>query len=169
MGEVGILTPEDRVELIEGELIQMAPISPEHAGAVGALTHDLVRRVGDRALIRVALPVRLDAHSEPEPDFALVLPRQDHYRQAHPTPADILLLIEVAQTSLAFDRTAKLRLYAAHGIREYWIVNLPERCIEICRDPAGDRYASVTRAAPEATLEPLALPGLRLSLRDILG
>jgi Uma2 family endonuclease len=169
MGEVGILTPEDRVELIEGELIQKAPSGPEHAGAVEGLTDSLVRLVADRASVRVGLPIRLGDHSEPEPDLALVTRRQDRYRHAHPTAQDVLLLIEVAQSSLAFDRTAKLRLYAAQGIREYWIVNLPERCIEVCRAPQGDRYASVTRVTPGTALEPEALPGVILRVADLLG
>jgi len=169
MGEIGILTPEDRVELIEGELIQMAPISPEHSGVVDDFAAMLFGTIGDRARVRIGQPVHLDAHNAPEPDLALVAPRPDGYRQSHPTSADVFLLIEVAQSSLGFDRTAKLRLYAAHGIREYWIVNLPERCIEVCREPQGDSYASITRFAPDSTLEPKALPGLRLRLSDILG
>ncbi len=169
MGEAGILTPEDRVELIEGELIQMAPIGPEHSSVVDDVAATLIRAVADRARVRIGQPLRLDAHNEPQPDLALVVPRPDRYRASHPTPGDVLLLIEVAQSSLAFDRTAKLRLYASHGIQEYWIVNLPERCLEVCRDPQGDRYASVTRFAPDAVLEPAALPGLRLDVAKLLG
>src|SRR5579862_9904434 len=124
MGEVGILTEDDRVELIEGELIAMSPIGSEHSGTVNALTHTLVLAVEDRAVVAVQNPVQLDDLSEPRPDFALLKPRDDYYRRSTPRPDDVLLLIEVADSSLAYDRNVKRSLYAWHGIPEFWIVNI---------------------------------------------
>src|SRR6476659_3569905 len=124
MGEVGILGDRDRVELIEGELVAMSPIGSYHHGTVNKLNHALVQAVGERAVVSVQGPVRLDEFSEPEPDLALLKPRPDFYRDAHAGPADVLLLIEVADTSLNYDRAVKRALYARHTIQELWIVDL---------------------------------------------
>ncbi len=169
MAEVGILRPDDRVELIEGELIEMAPSGPEHASVVSTLMMQLVRRIGESAIVRADLPIRLDDFNEPEPDFALVRPRPDRYRSAHPGPADVLLVIEVAKTSLAFDRGAKMRLYAGHGIPEYWVLDLDGRRLERFLDPRPDGYARMESMPEEAEIAPQALPGVRLRLADILG
>jgi Uma2 family endonuclease len=169
MAAAGILTEEDRVELIEGELIAMSPIGDRHAGTTLRLNRALFRAAGDRALVGVGHPIRLDRMSEPQPDFVLLAPRADDYTGGHPGPEDVLLAIEVSDSSLRFDRTIKLPLYGGHGIREYWIVDLVGRCVEVCRQPHPGGYASVTRAAPGEDLEPEALPGLRLRVSDILG
>jgi Uma2 family endonuclease len=144
MAEVGLLQPGARVELIEGEIIDMAPIGSPHAGIVNVLTTTLVRAVGDRAVVSVQLPVRLSDRSEPQPDVALLKPRADFYRSRHPTAADVLLLIEVSDTTLRFDRGEKLALYARHGVPEVWIVDIQARQVHCMRGPAGEAYQSST-------------------------
>ena len=168
MAEAGILTERDRVELIEGELIAMSPIGSEHSGTVNALTRTLVRAVGDRAIVAVQNPVQLDDLSEPEPDFALLKPRDDDYRRATPRPHEVLLIIEVADTSLAYDRAVKRSLYARHGIPEFWIVNLAAKQVEVCRSPTGEQYASVSHVGREAVLEPQLLPGATIPVSALL-
>jgi len=162
MGEVGILGERDRVELIEGELVAMSPIGSYHHGTVISLTQALVLAVGSRALVSVQGPVRLDEYSEPEPDFALLRPRPDAYRDSHATPADVLLLIEVADTSLNYDRSVKRALYARSAIPELWIVDLPAGEVEVCRQPEPDGYVEVQRIGSGSTLEPALLPGVRI-------
>jgi Uma2 family endonuclease len=159
MGEVGILSREDRVELIEGQLVAKAPISSLHAGTSIALNHILMQAVGDRAFVSVQNPIRLDDYSEPEPDFALLRPRADYYRRATPGPADVFLLIELSDSSLKYDRSVKRALYARHGIPEFWIVNLIAREVEVCRAPVGEEYTAISRVGAGATLEPACLPG----------
>ncbi len=169
MGEVGILTEDDRVELIEGELIAMSPIGSAHSGTVNALNHCLVRAIGDRGVVAVQNPVQLDDLSEPQPDFSVLKPRDDFYRRATPRPADVLLIIEVADSSLNYDRNVKRSLYARHGIPEFWIVNLAAGEIEVCRSPEGEQYASVTPVGREAVLEPQLLPGVTIPVAALLG
>lgn len=169
MGAAGILTEDDRVELIEGELIEMAPIGDRHAWSSMGLTMALVRGVGDRAIVSVANPVRLDRHNEPQPDFTVLRTKPGGYAGGPPRPADVLLLIEVADSTLRFDRKVKLPLYGAHGIQEYWIVNLSESCVEVCRGPAASGYDSVVRHGPAATIAPAVLPELALRVADMLG
>lgn len=137
-----VLPADLRTELIEGEIIEMAPIGPPHAGGVGLLTHRLVMACGDAGMVHPGLPVRLSNWSEPRPDFSILRPRDDWYRMSHPGPEDVLLVLEVAQTSLRFDREVKGTLYAKHAIPEYWIVNLPESRLEVLTDPVaeGDRH-----------------------------
>ena len=167
MAEAGILTERDRVELIEGELVAMSPIGSYHHGTVNRLNYLLMRAVGDRAIVSVQGPVRLDDLSEPEPDFALLKPRPDFYRDAHAVAADVLLLIEVADSSLNYDRAVKRALYARHGIAEFWIFNLIAGEIEICRQPTAAGYAAIDIAGRDRELEPLLLPGVRISAASI--
>ncbi len=169
MGEVGILTEGDRVELIEGELVAMAPIGSEHSGTVNALTRLLVEIVGDWGVVAVQNPVQLDDLTEPEPEFAVLKPRPDYYRRATPRADDVLLLIEVADFSLAYDRAVKRSLYARHGIPEFWIVNLTAGEVEVCRTPTGDNYASVLHVGREAILEFVLLPGAAIPVATLLG
>ena len=169
MCEVGILTERDRVELIEGELIAMSPIGSEHAGTVNALTRLLVQAVGERGIVAVQNPVRLDDLSEPQPDFAVLKPRADDYRRATPRSGDVLLIVEVADTSLAYDRDVKRSLYARHGVPEFWIVNLAGNEVEVCRAPTGDQYASVSHVGRDGVLEPELLSGVAIAVAAILG
>jgi Uma2 family endonuclease len=159
MGEAGILTDDDRVELIEGELVAMAPIGSEHIASTNALNRLLVLAVGDRGIVSVGNPVRLNRHSEPQPDFAVLKPRDD-YRKTLPRPEDTMLAVEVSNTSLDYDRKVKLALYARAGIPEVWIVNLAAQEVEVHRSPAADNYTTVTRAGRSDDLTIEALPGV---------
>jgi Uma2 family endonuclease len=169
MGEVGILDEDDRVELIEGQLVAMAPIGSDHSGTVNAINHLLVLTVGNRGVVGVQNPVHLDDHSEPQPDFTVLKPRVDFYKRATPRPNEVLLIIEVANSSLNYDRGVKRSLYARHGILEFWIVNLAAQEVEVCRSPTGEGYGSVSRVGIEGTLEIEALPGATIAAAAFLG
>jgi Uma2 family endonuclease len=168
MGDAGILTEDDRVELIEGELVAMAPIGSEHVAATNALNHLLVLAVGDRGIVSVQNPVRLTRRSEPQPDFAVLRPRDD-YRTTLPRPEDIMLAVEVANTSLDYDRTVKLALYARSGIPEVWIVNLTAEEVEVYQSPVADGYASVARAGCSDVLTINAIPDVRIPVAKIFA
>jgi Uma2 family endonuclease len=169
MGEVGILTEDDRVELIEGELVAMSPIGSEHSGTVNALNQCLVEAIGRRGVVAVQNPVRLDDLSEPQPDFSVLKPRADFYRRATPRPDEVLLIVEVADSSLAYDRNVKRSLYARHAIPEFWIVNLVAGEIEVCRTPEGEQYTSISRVGRDGVLEPQLLPGATIPVAALLG
>jgi Uma2 family endonuclease len=175
MGEVGLLDADARVELIEGEIVEMAPIGDAHAAAANRLTRLLVLAVGERGIVAVGNPVRLSPRSEPQPDFSVLRPRAD-YQTRGPRPEDVMLAVEVSDTTLQRDRQVKLTLYASVGIREFWIVNLEAREVEIYRSPTGDTYASVERKGlgGVATIEALpttieALPGVTIVISQLLG
>ena len=169
MAEAGILGEDDRVELIEGEIVEMPPIGPAHGGGVTYLTNTFARLVGDEAILSVQNPVRLSDLSEPVPDVCLLRPRADFYRGSHPGPEDVLLLIEVADTTATFDRRVKLPLYARAGIREYWIVDIGTGIVEIHRGPRPEGYAERSELRPGEHVAPAALPDAPLSVGDILG
>ncbi len=170
MCEARVFREDDRLELIEGEIIEMSPIGKRHAAAVRRLNNLLARRLGeDEALVDAQNPVVLGDLSEPQPDLALLRPRSDFYAE-HPRPEDILLLIEVADTSLAYDREVKIPTYARHGVPEAWIVALEGAVVEIYRRPAADGYADVERLDdPEAVVSPSLLPQLQLRVKDLVG
>jgi Uma2 family endonuclease len=168
MGEAGILTDDDRVELIEGELVAMAPVGSEHVATTNALTRLLVLAIGDRGIVSVQNPVRLTQRSEPQPDFAILRPRDD-YRTALPGPADTILAIEVASTSLEYDRGVKLALYARSGIPEVWIVSLAAEQVEVYRSPVGDNYTLVTRAGRSDVLTIEAFADVRVPVDAIFA
>ncbi len=168
MADAGLFHENPRVELIQGQIIDMAAIGSPHFGMVNRLTRLLVPLVGVRGLVSVQNPVRLDPRSEPQPDVAILKPRTDDYETGAPGPDDVLLLIEVADTSLDFDRNVKAPLYAQSGIVEYWIVNLPDRIVEVHREPAGAHYAQVRRVGPGETLDFVMLPGAALPSADLL-
>jgi Uma2 family endonuclease len=170
MTEAGILLEDDPVELIEGERIAKPAIDLPHIGTVMALTHLLVVATIGRAMVSVRSPVRLNRYNEPEPDIALLCPRADRYQAGEPpSPADILLLIEVASTSLAYDRRIKLPLYARHGVPEVWIVDLDALAIDVHRGPVGDGYAACSTEGAGRVLEISLLPGVRVSVSDVFG
>ena len=137
MGETGILGPQDRVELIDGEIIDMSPIGVLHAAIVDVLVRHFGRRAGESVFVRCQNPLRLDNISEPEPDIAILRPRADFYMTAHPGAADVLLVIEVADTSLAYDLGTKVPLYARHGIPEVWVIDAATRQTRVFRRPVG--------------------------------
>jgi Uma2 family endonuclease len=167
MAEAGILTPHDRVQLIDGEIFVMAAVGSRHASAVKRLTH-LLSKACDAQVVSVQQPVRLCEWSEPEPDVAVLRPAADFYASAHPTPEETLLVIEVSHTTLRLDREVKLPLYAAAGIKEYWIVNLEADRIEIYREPGPEGYGRVDRLARGQSISPVALPDIVLEVDDIL-
>lgn len=164
----GILSEDDRVELIEGEILKMSPIGSPHAGSLNRLNALFSHLVG-RAILSVQNPVRLNDLSEPQPDFALLRPRADFYRDAHPRPDDVLLIVEVADASLAFDRRVKAPLYGMNGIAELWVVDLEGRAIEVYRKPSVRGYLEVRRCERGSSLGVLAFPGIELSVAEILG
>jgi Uma2 family endonuclease len=169
MARAGILTEDERVELLDGEVVEMTPIGIRHAACVDRLNRRVSsRRFDDRAVVRVQGPVRLDGHSEPAPDVALLRLPLERYSVAHPTPEDVLLIVEVDDTSLQRDRRGKLPLYASAGIAEVWIVNVEDREIEVYREPEGARYAKIQRVR-RGRLTPLAFPDEAIAIEEILG
>ena len=145
MAEAGILREGERIELIDGDLIDMAPISQAHAGVVSALAEALLVGCAGRATVWPQNPIRLDRLSEPQPDLAVLRRRPDFYSGERPGPTDVLLVVELAYSSLRFDRTVKLRLYARAGIVELWIIDLNRRIITAYRKPTEDVYTETTR------------------------
>ena len=166
MGETRFLDPKARLELIEGELFEMAPIGSFHAGTVGILTRLFVRMVADAAIVHVQSPIVLSDHSEPQPDLMLLRPNPHYYLNDHPHAEDVLLLIEVSDSTVQFDRKTKVPLYTRHGIPEVWLVVGPRRRhIEVYRDPQLEQGGYRTRLqVREGTLTPMLLPeaGIRL-------
>ena len=164
MAEAGIIKPGDRVELIDGEIIDMNPIGSPHAGITNRLTRFFSRAAAEGIfLLSVQSPLRLDAYNEPEPDLMLLRPRADDYRAGHPTAADVLLLIEVSDSSLAYDRGVKLALYARFGVPEVWIVDLDGAAVEICRKPEEGAYAWREKRAA-GKLAPALVPNAEIDI-----
>lgn len=168
MAQTGIFTEDDRVELLDGEIIQMTPIGSHHAACVARLDRVLNIGVGTTAIVWIQNPLRLDDRSEPQPDVVVLRPRPDFYAQGHPGPEDVLLLIEVADTSVETDRMAKLPLYAKAGIPEVWIVDIGGGAVEVYRQPTLQGYQTVQRAMGADHLTPAALPNLSIAVREIL-
>jgi Uma2 family endonuclease len=168
MAKAGILHEDDRVELIDGELWQMAAVGSRHAGCVKSCVAVFRPYPVEWFVISVQDPIILNDYTEPEPDVALLRPRADNYSSRNPGPADVLLVIEVADVSLVHDRRVKLPRYAAAGIPEAWLVNLPRRSIEVHRDPQGNRYQQVAvyRRGERITL--LLLPAVSVAVDEIL-
>lgn len=170
MGEAGILGEDDRVELIEGEIIQMSPIGSRHAATVARIHHLLSTRLGDRAVVWSQNPLLLARHqSEPQPDVMLLAPRADFYAAGLPEPPAVRLLVEVADSSLLYDRRTKLPLYARSGVVEAWLVDLEGARIEIHRGPAGARYRDVRLPGAGEPFAPDAFPDFIVTLGDLLG
>ena len=168
MGAARILKEDDRVELIDGEVVRMGPIGGRHAAVVIRWNRFLVRALGDHALVAIQSPVHLPPNSEPQPDVLVLKPRQDCYTTL-PKSEDVLLLVEAADTSLEVDREVKGRLYADHGIREYWIVNVEEERFEVHRSPKEGKYTDVRTYGRGETVNPEAFPDLKVEIDVILG
>lgn len=158
MGNAGIFSEDDRLELIEGEIIDMAPIETRHAESVSRLARLFIK--GSTAVVRVRDPIRLQGQSEPQPDLAVVSNRS--YLDAHPGPEDVHLLIEVADTSLTYDRTVKVPLNARHGIPEVWLIDLPGETVEVYREPSPDGYRHLRRYGPGQRIQSLRVPEVEL-------
>jgi len=169
MGQTGVLAEDVRVELIEGEIIEMSPVGSRHAACVDVLARILGRQVEESAIVRVQSPIVLDDFSEPQPDVALLKFRQDFYRNAHPTPEDVLMVIEVADTTLEYDRHVKIPLYARARTPEALICNLPDEQLEHYAQPEAGRY-QVTRILKRGDrFESTNVPGVVLDVDVILG
>ncbi len=170
MAEAGIFGPDDRVQLIEGEIVTMTPQNSPHAAAIGKTQRVLERFFGSNVWVRVQMPLIIDPDSEPEPDLAVVEGAPDDYRTEHPRTAN--LVVEVSESTLTLDREHKRPLYARAGIPEYWIVNLAERCLEVYRDPVSPTgqpasYRSSQKLGPLDRIAPLAA-GTAVAVADLL-
>jgi len=167
MAEAGILGEDDRVELIDGEIIQMNPIGSRHAACVRELVWFLSGQLGDEFRLDVQNPVRLDGGLEPQPDLMVLRVRD--YRESLPGPEDVLLLIEVSDTTLRYDREVKLPLYARSGIGEVWIADLAGETIERHNEPSGGGYRRTKKLRRGESLPSEAVQGLALRVDDVLG
>ncbi len=169
MGAAGVLRPDARVELLGGRIIDMSPIGPWHGGVVSRLTQLFIKLARDRWWVTTQNPLRLDEHSEPEPDVMLCRMSPDDYTRRHPVPEDVLLLVEVADASLDYDRGEKLPRYGRAEIPEVWIVNLEERVVEVYREPHYEGYGSKTVLAPGGQASPQAFPDVMVNVSELLG
>ncbi|HWQ31789.1 MAG TPA: Uma2 family endonuclease [Blastocatellia bacterium] len=169
MIEAGILHEDDHVELLNGEIINMAPIGPRHAACVDRISDLLWRKARKAAIIRVQNPVGLSPYSEPQPDISLLKLRSDYYAHGHPAPDDVLVAIEVADTTLEYDRNAKIPAYARAGIAEAWLVDLNNDRIEIYTQPDQGFYREIRLVSRKQRVISTTIPGLSLKADDILG
>ena len=167
--ETGCLGEDEHVELIHGEIVRMAPMGSRHMATVTDTGEWFTRRTDASVIVRVQGPITMPDDSEPEPDIAIVRARADRYRSGHPRPGDVLLIIEVADTSLAYDRGGKGRLYARAGIIEYWLVDLIHSRIEVYRNPSRGKYAPKQTFRRGDVLSPLMLPHLSIRVEVIIG
>jgi len=168
MAEAGVLRPDARVELLNGEIIDMSPIGSTHAGTVKRFIRIFTKLARDRWVISAQDPLRLDDHSEPEPDFMLLKPSPDDYTSRHPQPDEVFLLVEVADASLDYDREEKLPAYGHTGVCEVWIVNLRDQSLEVYREPHFTGYGSKTILRAGDTVAPLAFPDAAVDVAELL-
>jgi Uma2 family endonuclease len=167
MAESGILSENERLELIRGEMIDMSPIGTRHSGCVLFLSNLLALLLAGLALINVQNPIELDETSEPQPDIALLKPRADFYRTAHPQPEDIFLLIEVADTTIKYDREVKIPLYAEANIPEVWLIDVNQEVIEVYRNPLQGVYQDIQKLVKNQTLSILAFSDVSINVSEI--
>ncbi len=169
MVESGILTEDDRVELIRGEIIDMSPIGTKHAACVKRLNKLLSQKLRDRVLIAIQDPVELNDNSEPQPDVALLKPRDDFYATAHPQPQDIFLLIEVSDSTVVYDREVKIPLYAEANIIEVWLVNINEQIVEVYQQPTAAGYQLMQKFTRGETLSIPGFSDVYITVNEIFG
>ncbi len=169
MSEVGILPHNKRFDLIRGEILEMPPAKPPHSGRVNRLTHLFTSRLGESIVLSVQNPSSIDDMSEPVPDLTLLKPRADFYTENHPAPSDVLLVIEVSNTSLRFDTKVKAPLYAEAGIREYWVLNIPRNVLEVRSEPADGLYTRHEILKHGQSVSPRAFPEISFRVEEILG
>ncbi|MSQ19334.1 MAG: Uma2 family endonuclease [Betaproteobacteria bacterium] len=169
LGATGHLTEDDRVELIEGELIDMAPIGGPHLTSVNRLNMFFARSIGDRGIVSVQNPVILGRHSEPQPDLVILAPHMNARDAGVSIPKDVLLLIEVSDTTVAYDRGTKLPLYVRHGLEDVWLFNLRSDRIEVYRAPTAAGYAPMREIGPGESIAMLALPDVRLAWETVFA
>lgn len=168
MFEIGALSRAQRFELLDGEIVMMSPISPDHGALIRRLNRFFVRNLPASIDCSPQLPIAIRDHSEPGPDIALVRLRADDYRADHPEPSDVILLVEVSKSSLSLDLGAKLTLYAKSGIAEYWVVDVDRKLVIVHREPVGAGYREVQQFGSDATIAPLAVPDCKLDLGWLL-
>jgi Uma2 family endonuclease len=168
MAETGILAPDDRVELINGEIVEMTPVGPRHASRVRRIELWLHEMLGREAVVSGQSPVDL-GFAEPYPDVSVARWRDDLYEEAHPTPAEVLLLIEVADSTVLFDRNVKSGMYAQAGIAEYWVVDLPRDSVAVFRSPQEKGYTDVREYSRGESFISPALGGREVRVEDVLG
>ena len=168
MAETGVLRPDARVELLDGRIIDMSPIGPFHGSVTAYLTEFFAAASKGRWQTRVQNPVRLDEHSEPQPDLVLARPSPDFYRKHHPQPDDVFLLIEVSDITLDYDHAEKLPAYGRAGVAEVWIVTLNDATIEAYREPHFTGYGSKTILRAGDTIAPLAFPDAAVDVAELL-
>ncbi len=168
MAETGVLKPDARVELLDGEIIDMSPIGPFHGGVTNYLIEVFTAASKGRWRTAIQNPVHLDDHSEPQPDLALLKPSPDFYRKRHPQPDDVYLLVEVSDTSLTTDRESKLPVYGRAGISEVWIINLAGLTVEVYRAPHFTGYESKTILRLGDQAKPQAFPDVAVDVADLL-
>jgi Uma2 family endonuclease len=169
MGEAGVFAPEARLELIEGEIVEMAPIGSPHAGTVTRLNELFIQRAAGRALVSPQNPVIISDRSVPQPDLALLKPRADYYRQSHPKPSDLYLVVEVADTTRAFDLGTKVPLYARCGITEVWVIDVSEGAIHVFRDPGPAGYGTSFTVGPGQGVACVAVPEASLEVGELFS
>jgi Uma2 family endonuclease len=169
MAEAGIIGADERVELIEGEIVQMAPIGPRHVGCVINVNQLFITRLGGRAIVSPQNPVVIPPRSEPQPDLVLLRPRAISYSQELPASRDVLLAVEVADTTVRFDRLVKARLYARAGIAEFWLCLAADGVVEVYRGPSADGYVDVTQHGPGQVVSPLAFPDVSFAVTDFFA
>lgn len=169
MGQAGILSEDDRVELIDGEVVAMTPIGPRHNAAVNRANRAMMTAVGDRAIVQVQGSVRLGLYHEPQPDLVLLRPQADYYASRLPGPADILLVVEIAESSIDYDREVKARLYAESGVREYWLVDLNDNLVFAHSTPESGAYRGLQRYHRGQSLAPHALPDCVMAVETLLA
>ena len=167
MGKGSVFAPDARLELIEGEIIEMAPIGPPHAGTVAILGRLLERAAGDDAVVWVQNPIRIGERSMPQPDVALLKPRADMYTRSHPVPADVLLVVEVSDMTLRFDVTTKMPLYARAGIVEAWVVDVDSAAVQVFRDPDAASYRTSFTVAGSERLSSRAMPEIAIRVSEL--
>lgn len=169
MTEVGILPEESGWEVIDGYLIDKMSIGSNHAGTVKVLSEMLRDSTRNEAIVSVQDPIHIDDYNEPEPDIALLKRRSDFYRKSHPTPQDVLLLVEVSDSTIEYDRAIKKTLYAEAGILEYWLVNLQNNTVEVYSQPKNGNFRLARILEPGETIEAAAIENLTLKVDEILG
>jgi len=169
MAAAGILSEGDRVELLDGEIVRMSPIGSRHAACVDRLTDLFTQRLGHKAIVRVQNPIVLGRRSEPQPDLTLLERRLDYYAARHPGPAEVLLVVEVVDSSREYDRGLKLPLYARFGIREVWLIDLQREAVEAYRQPGLRGYRDTSTLGRGHRLAPATFPRTRLATDELLG
>ena len=169
MNEAGVFGEDDRVELIEGEIIQMAAIGTRHASCVNRLARRFSLIPEDLATFAIQNPIQLTERTEPQPDVVLLEPRADYYATAHPIPSEVLLLVEVSDSTIDFDRDVKVPNYARSGIQEVWLWDLEANYLEVYREPTANGYTSIQRFERGEIVSPLAFPDFQVSVDLILG